>query len=253
MPMTGGERNVTNGDLRKDIYTRYGRDFQDVGETFDPASAGRWGRAYRWYLRGWLPVRNDAPIAELGCGYGRLLHFLKLCGYTNLQGVDISTDQVAVAKQVVSAVTQANVLDWLSEHPQTFDLLVALDLIEHLTREEALRFIALCFEALRPGGRLILQTPNADSPFGMQHRFNDITHEWAYNCNQLSRLLKRAGFVGVHAREQGPVPWGYSVASTARWVIWQTIRAGLQVWNLAETGTIPPALTRVILISGRKG
>jgi hypothetical protein len=49
------------------------------------------------------------------------------------------------------------------------------------------------------------------------------------------------------------VPWGYSLASTARFLLWRLIRAGLQLWNLAETGSRLPVLTRVFLIKGDKG
>lgn len=242
---------LMNQEFREKIYHRYGKDFQDLPEVFNPQSAARWGKAYRWYLRGWLPKQKDAKIADLGCGYGRLLYFLKEQGYTNICGVDISSDQVAIARQVVSNVDEGDVLNWLKDRSDQFDLLIALDLIEHFTREEALQFLELCFKSLKNGGRLIMQTPNADSPFGLQHRYNDITHEWAYNVNQLSRLLRRVGFVNIEAREQGPVPWGYSFNSTLRWINWRIVRAGLQFWNLAEIGTSLSVLTRVFLIYGQ--
>lgn len=236
--------------LRRSIYSNYGRNFQDATQVFDAAASMRWGKAYRWYLRGWLPKRMDASIAELACGNGKLLHFFKEQGYTNLQGVDISSDQVLLARQVIPEVYEENALDWLAGRTQQFDLIIALDLIEHFARNEALHFLDLCYAALKPGGRLILQTPNADSPFCSQHRYNDITHEWAFNSNQLGRLLRRAGLIDIQPREQGPVPWGYSPVSTGRWFLWRAIRAGLQLWNITETGARLPALTRVFLMTG---
>jgi hypothetical protein len=119
-----------------------------------------------------------------------------------------------------------------------------------LQRHEALRFLDLCRAALKPGGRLILQTPNADSPFGLQMRYGDLTHEWVFNANQLGRLLKRTGFRSIEPRSQGPIPWGYSWRSTLRWLLWLPIQTGLQLWNIAETGARLPVLTRVFLISG---
>jgi len=167
--------------------------------------------------------------------------------------VDIAPDQVALARQVAT-VDQGDLLSWLAERPERFDLLIGLDIIEHFARDEALRFLELAYASLKPGGRLVLQTPNADSPFGLQVRYGgDITHEWAYNVDGLARLLRRAGFVAIEAREQGPVPWGYSLVSTARFLVWRLIRAGLQLWNLAETGATLPVLTRVFLIKGDKG
>src|SRR5579884_2056876 len=125
--------------LRGSIFASYGRDWQDATEQFDAAAADRWGRAYTWYLRRWLPDRRDAAIADLACGQGRLLYRLKLRGYTNLSGVDIAPDQVALARQIVPSVEQADVLEWLALHPERFDCLVGLDIVEHFTREEPLR------------------------------------------------------------------------------------------------------------------
>ncbi len=237
--------------LREAVYASYGCDFQDTAERFDAGAADRWGRAYGWYLRGWLPDRRDAAIADLACGQGRLLHWLKSRGYTNLSGVDIAPDQVALARQVAN-VDQGDLLSWLAERRGRFSLLIGLDIVEHFARDEVLRFIELAWAALKPGGRLVLQTPNADSPFGMQHRYGDITHEWAYNVNQLVRLLRRSGFVAIEPREQGPVPWAYGFASSVRFLVWRLIRVGLQLWNLSETGARLPVLTRVFLIKGDK-
>ena len=210
---------------------------QSAPESFDEAAARRWGRAYDWYLRGWLPASKDARIVDLACGYGRLLYFFKSRGYRNVTGVDISPDQVRRARQVVPEVFEANVLEFLEAHPGEYDLITALDLIEHFTKNEALRFLAACHAALKPSGRLVLQTPNADSPFGPSVRYGDFTHEICFNVNALTRLLGLHGFATIEARESGPVPWGYSLASSARWLLWQVIRGGLKLWNLAETGS----------------
>lgn len=238
-------------DYRTHLYEHYGATMQSAPERFDQAASRRWGKAYDWYLRGWLPASQDARIVDLACGYGRLLHLFRERGYRNIAGVDISPDQVRRARQVVSDVHEANVLDFLDAHPGEFDLITALDLIEHLTKDEALRFLAACFAALKPVGRLVLQTPNADSPFGMASRYGDLTHELCFNVNALTRLLALHGFTAIEAREVGPVPWGYSLASSMRWVVWQGIRAGLKVWNLAETGAAGEGVfSRNFLIAG---
>jgi SAM-dependent methyltransferase len=234
--------------LRKSLYARYGRDFQSAAERFDEEGARRWSRAYDWYLRDWLPANREARIADLACGGGNLLFFLRERGYRNLIGVDISADQVARARQVVPDVVCTDALEWLEHHESSFDLLTALDLIEHLTRGEALRFLERCHRALKPGGRLILQTPNAGAPFGMDFRYGDPTHEWCYNANQITRLLHRVGFQDVEIREQGPVPWGYSFASSARWVLWKLLCAGVQLWWLAETGARARVLSKNMIL-----
>jgi SAM-dependent methyltransferase len=243
----------SNWSYRAQLYENYGKTFQEAPDYFDLPSANRWGRAYDYYFRGWLPESRNARIADLACGYGRLLHFFRLRGYHQVTGVDISPDQVKRATEVHPNVLEADVLDFVEQHRTQFDLIVGLDLIEHLTKDEVLRFLRGCFEALRPGGRLVLQTPNADSPFGMASRYGDLTHEVFFNFNALSRLLAQIGARDVTAREVGPVPVGHSAISTLRWPVWQAIRGGILLWNLAETGSAgSKVLTRNLIISATK-
>lgn len=240
-------------DYRDRIYERYGENFQDANGQFDAIRASRWGAAYAHYLRGWLPASKDAKIVDLACGGGYLLHFFKERGYRDLAGVDLSPDQVALSRQVTPNVVRQNILDFLAEHPASFDLITGLDIIEHFHKAEVLQVLDGCYRALKPGGRLILQTPNADSPWGTVHRYNDFTHEVGFNPNALSRLLALCGFHGIASRETGPVLFGYSAASFLRGLTWRAIRFFLTIWNIAETGNSGSGVfTRVFLISGTR-
>ncbi|HCB12349.1 MAG TPA: hypothetical protein DEP36_02085, partial [Gammaproteobacteria bacterium] len=209
-------------DYRSRIYERYATNFQDSPATFDYEASARWGRAYHYYFRSWLPANRDARIVDLACGGGKLLHFFKTDGYDNTMGVDISPEQVLLSRQVPAEVKLANVLDFLEVNPNSFDLITALDLVEHFHKPEVLRFLDGCANALCPNGRLILQTPNADSPWGTTHRYNDFTHEVGFNPNSITRLLRLAGLLEIECREQGPVPYGYSIVSSLRSVSWAT-------------------------------
>src|SRR5262245_37050385 len=238
---------------RDSIYEKYSTNFLNEAPTFDVAASRKWGRAYRHYFRGWFPDRKDAAIVDVGCGAGKLLHHFGERGYWNVRGVDVSPEQVQISRQVVPDVAEENALDFLERNKEAFDLITGLDIIEHLHKPEVLRFLDAAFAALKPGGRLILQTPNAESPWGTLHRYNDFTHELSFNPNALSRLMTLTGFTGIEARETGPVPWGYSLVSTVRAGIWQSFRGVFKIWNLAEVGTTGSGIfTRVFLISGVK-
>jgi 2-polyprenyl-3-methyl-5-hydroxy-6-metoxy-1,4-benzoquinol methylase len=100
---------------------------------------------------------------DIAYGGSKLLYFFKSMQYQNITGVDISPHQVKLARQVTPNVDEANILDWLKEHPSTFDLITGMDIIEHLDKSEILRFLNASYNALRPALRLILQTPNAES------------------------------------------------------------------------------------------
>jgi 2-polyprenyl-3-methyl-5-hydroxy-6-metoxy-1,4-benzoquinol methylase len=238
-------------DYRRRIYSKYASCFQDSEQTFDVTAANKWGKAYDSYLKGWLPSQKNANILEIACGSGRLLHFFKARKYTNITGVDISPEQVQLAKKIVEAVVQADILKFLENVDKTYDLIIGLDIIEHLQKDEVLRFLDACYKALKPEGRIILQTPNTRSPFGPSIFYGDFTHEVCFNTNSLGKLFKLVGFQHAESREAGPVIHGF--ASALRYVIWQGIRIVLKIWNLAETGNSGSGVfTRVFLISGLK-
>jgi hypothetical protein len=158
-----------------------------------------------------------------------------------------------IARQVCQDVFETNVLDYLASHPGTFDLITGLDIIEHFDKDEVFRFLDGCFAALKPGGRLILQTPNAESPWGMAMRFGDITHEVCFTPDALSRLFMMSSFSNTEIREQGPVPLGYSIKSSIRFLIWRVIRRLFILWNIAETGGSGSGVfTRVFLVTGTR-
>jgi len=237
---------------RDNIYNKYASVMQNAGSSFDEAEAKRWGRAYDTYLKGWLPSEKDSAIIDIGCGWGRLLYFFKERKYINIQGVDISPEQVQLAKEICdNNVVKGDAIEHLANHPESFDFIIGLDIIEHFKKDEVFRFLEGCHKALRPGGRLILQTPNAESPWGTMHRYHDLTHELAFDPHSLGKLLKLSGFVEAQARDAGPVVYG--VLSLGRFLIWKAIWLCLALWNLSETGSIGSGIyTRVFLISAVK-
>ena len=235
------------------IYDQYASNMQGAGPVLDLQGARKWGKAYKYYLREWLPSGRNARILECACGYGRFLQFLKDEGYEDVSAVDISPAQVAVASQVGYPVLCASVLDYLKGCENQFDLIVAIDLIEHLQKDEALQFLDSCHAALKSGGQLILQTPNASSAWGMDSRYNDFTHEICFNPRLLSRIFGLKRFTDIRTREPGPVPYGYSILSSLRFALWQLLRAGMIARTIIETGGRGCTIfTRNFLIAGRK-
>lgn len=238
-------------DYRTRIYKEYASRMQSAATVFDESEAMRWGCAYDTFLKGWIPREKDAAILDVACGGGKLLHFFKSRGYTDLQGVDVSPEQVRLSSQVINDVTQENAIEYIEKRSGAFDLIIGLDIVEHFQKSEVLKFLDASYGALRPRGRIILQTPNAGSPWGMMVRYGDFTHEVAFCPNSLKRLLFLCGFSEIESREPSPVVHG--VASLGRYLIWKVIRVGLTIYNLAETGSRGSDIyTRTFLISGRK-
>jgi 2-polyprenyl-3-methyl-5-hydroxy-6-metoxy-1,4-benzoquinol methylase len=240
-------------DYRKQLYENYARSFKNSSGQFDFNAADKLLPCVNFYLRGWLPENFSSEILDLGCGDGRLIYSLQRLGYNNVSGVDISQSQLDLASQVSSTLDNQDVMEFLQQTTRTFDLIVAFDLIEHLEKMDLLTFLAECYSVLKPGGRIVFQTPNAASPFFGSVRYGDLTHELAVTPVLLGQLMSRAKFSDISAREAPPVPYAYSPKSTLRYFAWQIIRGLFSLVDIVETGSRGSAIyTRVFLISGVK-
>jgi 2-polyprenyl-3-methyl-5-hydroxy-6-metoxy-1,4-benzoquinol methylase len=145
----------------------------------------------------WLPADSQSRIAELACGHGSFLCWLKNRGFVNIVGVDSSTEQIALAGQVAE-VRQADVNEWLrSQGNESYQVLVAIDFIEHISKDSFIEFLHESFRVLAQGGRVVLRYPNGGSPLVGHNLFADITHVWTYSPGCLQTLAQMHGFASA--------------------------------------------------------
>jgi 2-polyprenyl-3-methyl-5-hydroxy-6-metoxy-1,4-benzoquinol methylase len=241
---------MTN-NYREIIYARYTSQYMTEYLVFDQSRYDREAVSLQKRLEKWLPADKTANILDVACGAGQFLYFLNKKGYINVAGVDVSPEQVEISRKVCSNVVLTDALVYLTEHKNTFDLITGFDVIEHFQKSELFPMLDALHGALKPGGRLILQTPNAESPWGMKVRYGDLTHELAFEPTVLKRTLAAAGFDFYEARECGPYAHGF--ISFVRCCVWQTFRQFLKLWNLAEVGNAGSGIyTRVFVAKADK-
>lgn len=225
-------------DLRSRIYRHY---VHGRGEPLAPATtAGFSPRAATLsrLIKRHFPADRSASILDVGCGHGALIYFIRMAGYRNVTGVDVSPEQVAEASRLgIGGISEGNLLTALQNLPDhSQDVVVAFDVIEHFTKEELLPFVDEVLRVLKPGGRWLIHAPNGESPFAGAIRYGDMTHEQAFTRTSLAQLLLSSGFLCVECHESGPVPAG--IKSAVRWLLWHCIRTFLRVWVAAETGDL---------------
>jgi 2-polyprenyl-3-methyl-5-hydroxy-6-metoxy-1,4-benzoquinol methylase len=161
----------------------------------------------------WLPANKESRIAELACGHGAFLWWLKQQGYSNVEGIDASTEQTRFAAQVAT-VHQADVNDWLrNQKDGAYSVLVAIDFIEHISKDAFMELLRETSRVLAPGGRLVLRYPNGDSPMVGFNLFADVTHIWTYTSRCLETLAQMHGFRGVDFVDEG-----YNAVRDHRWL-----------------------------------
>lgn len=164
-------------------------------------------------------LKPGARVLDVGCGNGYTCGEFSKRG-CHVVGVDLSEKGITIARdahpearfEVVSA--EADVLSALGEAP--FDIVVSTEVVEHLYAPR--RWAEACFNALRPGGRLICTTPYHGY---LKNLLISLAGRWDKHANPLwdgghiklwseatlARLLDEIGFVNIECRGVGRVPF----------------------------------------------
>lgn len=184
-----------------------------------------------------LPGDRTARILDIGCGGGHFLHYLDRKGYVNMEGIDIAPGLVRfVHDEIWPGVFQGDVMEHLRDRTNRYDVLVANDFLEHLTKRNVIEFLFLCHDALAADGTLLLKTPNMSYLFASRNRYVDFTHEVGFTEQSLHEVCAAAGFGRV---EILPEHHGTSEPKAFRWV------RKLYVWM----GQAPPRILSTNLVA----
>ena len=193
-----------------------------------------------------LPADRDASIIDIGCGSGGLVWWLHQRGYHRAEGIDVGAEVIEAAKALgVANVTQADLRTYLDIRPAQYDAAILRDVIEHFTREEILQILDLVQRALKPGGSIIVQVPNAESPFFGRIRYGDFTHETAFCASSLVQVLQMTGYQRIRLRPTSPVV--RSPASLVRILLWKGVEAFYRLLLFAELGRGKRIVTQGII------
>lgn len=136
------------------------------------ASASFEERLYFKKLIKKFELGENLEVLEIGFGNGAFLDFAESIGW-NISGVELNPSLVARAAQ-----HGFNVYPSLFEIPDInkYDLIIALDVIEHIEETQIPNFLKKTQDLLSSNGSLILRVPNGSSPLGLANQHGDITH-----------------------------------------------------------------------------
>jgi SAM-dependent methyltransferase len=236
-------------DYRSALYESYVSTFKG-----DPHAATDLPRLFAYFDIKYKPLLDDLPrtarLMELGCGPGHFLMYLKSLGFTDVRGIDISAEQVALAVRAGCTAEVADVFDVLEASPGRFDAMFALDFVEHFDKAQLSRLGRGLAGALADRGRLILQTPNGSGLFVGQIACGDLTHGTIFNESSIRQWLVPFGFGDFEFREAGPA--GRDFRGRIRTMAWKILRLGLNCASKIANGRTSSVWTDNMIVRGDK-
>lgn len=145
-----------------------------------------WRHLCRYLERRWIAPTSD--VLELGAGWCDFSNQVRAGTVTAVDLDPVVTN--AAAAHVTAAVADGTNLAEFAD--DSFDVVFASNLVEHLTRPQSDLLLLEAGRVLRPGGRLILLQPNFRLNPGRY--FDDYTHVSIYTDQSLGDYLVASGW-----------------------------------------------------------
>lgn len=118
-----------------------------------------------------IPLVKGERILDVGCGFGHWGHLLMThyrpdaedpASRAKVTGIELHAGNADLCRQAgaYEEVIQADALVYLEEHSPSlfFDTIIAIDILEHLERDQSLKLLALIERIAQK--RVIVSTPN---------------------------------------------------------------------------------------------
>ena len=112
-----------------------------------------------------IPKKSNIKVLEAGCGTGRILIPLAKKGI-NCYGIDPSSNMLAILekkKNDLNIELKKGDIEKIPYPGNTFDIVFTMHVLMHMTSHK--KAIKEMYRVLKPGGKLIADFPNKNSPY----------------------------------------------------------------------------------------
>ena len=150
--------------------------------------------------------QGQEEVLDIGCGRGEFLELLRERGI-KARGADIDTDMVLLCREKGLDVVKEDAFSCLENLPdESLGGIFAAQVIEHFPSDQIIRLVRRCYQKTRPGGVVVLETPNPQclSVFARSF-YMDFTHVWPCHPEAMRYLLESVGFEEIRLVFSSPV------------------------------------------------
>ena len=145
-------------------------------------------------------------VLDIGCGRGEFLEILRDHNIGGI-GVDLDADMVEYCRTRRLEVTQGDAITYLeSLDDKSLDGIFIDQVVEHLDPAYLFRLLTLCYQKLKFGYYLVIETVNPLSFVSFVNFFIDLTHKRPIHPETLQFLMKSAEFRECEKKFFSPVP-----------------------------------------------
>jgi len=151
---------------------------------------------YKPFVQPLIKIHKDDALAiDLGCGRGEWLGFLTDLGFI-CQGVDLDDGMLDECKKNGYNVRNMDALEAIQGLPDSsYSIISGFHIVEHIPFDILLQLVTESLRVLKPGGLLILETPNPENvSVGSNTFYLDPTHTKPIPNLLLSFVAEFAGY-----------------------------------------------------------
>ena len=204
----------------------------------------------KYYLPLLKSLKNDARILEVGCGNGSFLNYLKIKGFANVRGVDMSAQYLEQGKQMGhDNIYLGDLFEELAGNNK-YDLIIAIDVLEHFKRDDIMKIFHLVIKSLNFNGLFLFQVPNGHGVFSKIIYYSDFTHETLFSTDSILQTSGVVGFSEAKFSESSPRVIGFK--DMLRFVFWKGFSLIYKFIYFVETGRRGLLISQNIIVSLRK-
>jgi len=203
-----------------------------------------------------LPKDKNTAILDIGFGSGWFLASCLRLGYTNLSGADFGIENKAHVKRwAPDSITlweiEKDIGSFLSDKPEKYDFIHMSHVIEHIPKYSLLWVVDALYRALKPGGMLMLRTPNMEGPCANSSFYVTLAHEYGFSSGNLNSLLDICGFDEIRflAPSIGDSSLRQKLGQLIRWPYLRGWKFRHRLFGVNEHGRFEPEL----VVTARRG